>query len=189
MSESFSLAAQRPGRSAMRLFAGSLLVAATVATVMPAFAQGHHGGEGRHAAMGQGGPGPMFGGSPRHIERMLDSVSATDAQKAQVKQITEAARADMKAQHEAGRALREKLRLVMSAATIDTNAAEQLRLQMLTQHDQASKRGMQVMIDVAQVLTPAQRAKLGEQMAKRGERMRDHMQHRMQRDGAATPKS
>ena len=181
MSESLSLAPMRPGRAATRLFVGSLLLAVSAAAVLPAVAQGHHGPGAHHAAMGAG---PMDG-SPRHMERLLASVNATDAQKAQIKQITEAARADMKTQHDAGRALRDKLRVVMSAPTIDTNAAEQLRLQMVAQHDQLSKRRMQVMLDVAQVLTPEQRAKLGEQMAKRGERMRDHMQHRSPRDGAA----
>lgn len=176
MSESFTLASSRPGLAAKRLFFGSLLLAVSAAAVMPAFAQGHHGPGAHHAAMG-GGPG----GSPRHMERLLSSVNATDAQKAQIKQINDAARADLKAQHEAGRALRDKLRAVMSAPTIDTNAAEQLRLQMVAQHDQVSKRRLQMMLDVAQVLTPEQRAKLAEQMAKRGERMRDHMQ----RDGGA----
>jgi periplasmic protein CpxP/Spy len=188
MSLSTSLAGARPGRSAMRLFIGSLLLATSAAAVLPAFAQGrgHHGGPEAGAMGGPGGPGGPgghggpFGGSPRHMERMLDSVGATDAQKAQIKQIFEASRAEMRKQHEAGRALHDKTRQVLTAPTIDTNAAEQLRLQMMAQHDQASRRMMQTMIDVAQVLTPEQRAKVGEQMAKR----QSQMQERMQRDGA-----
>ncbi|MFG5410434.1 ion channel [Piscinibacter sakaiensis] len=49
---------------------------------------------------------------------------------------------------------------------------EQLRLQMVAQHDQASRKHLQVMLDVAQVLTPEQRAKIGERMAQAGERWR-----------------
>jgi Spy/CpxP family protein refolding chaperone len=188
MSFSKSLTAVRPGRAAMRLFIGSLLVATSAAVVLPAFAQGpgHHGGPG-HGAMGGPGGAGAFGGSPRHMERLLDSVGATDAQKAQIKQILDASRADMRKQHEAARALHDKTRQVLTAPTIDTNAAEQLRQQMLAQHDQASRRGLQTMIDVAQVLTPEQRAKVGEQMAQRQSRMQERMQ-RMQRDGMP-PKS
>jgi periplasmic protein CpxP/Spy len=187
MSSSRSLSALFPARTGMRLFAGSLLLAASAATMLPAFAQGHHGGHGPgHAMMSPGGAGPM-GGSPRHMERMLDRVAATDAQKAQIKQITEASRADMLKQREAGRALHDKLRLALTAATIDTNAVEQLRLQMLAQHDQTSRRGLQTMVDIAQVLTPEQRAKAGELMAQAATKRQERMQ-RYQRDGAA-PKS
>lgn len=177
----------RPQRGAMRLFVGSLLLALSAAAVMPAFADGPGGRHGGPGAAGMGGPGPggPFGGSPRHLERMLDEVGATDAQKAQVKQILDASRADMLKQHEAGRALREKTRQVLTAATIDTNAAEQLRMQMVAQHDQASRRGLQTMIDVAQVLTPEQRAKVGERMARQDARMKERMKERGLRDGAA----
>lgn len=185
MSSSKSLSTLQPGRTAMRLFFGSLLVAASAAAVIPAFAQGHHGGHGPGAGMmGPGAGGPMLGGSPRHMERMLDSVAATDAQKAQIKQIADAARSDMLKQREAGRALHDKMRQALTAATIDTNAVEQLRLQMLAQHDQASRRGLQTMVDIAQVLTPEQRAKVGEQMAKMASMRQERMQ-RYQRDGAA----
>lgn len=186
MSSSKSLSATHPGLAAMRLFFGGLLVAASAAAVMPAFAQGHHGGPGP-GMMGPGAGGPMFGGSPRHMERMLDSVGATDAQKAQIKQIADAARTDMLKQREAGRALHDKMRQALTAATIDTNAVEQLRLQMLAQHDQASRRGLQTMVDIAQVLTPEQRAKIGDQMAKAASMRQERMQ-RFQRDPAA-PKS
>lgn len=186
MSSSKSLSATHPGFTAMRLFFGGLLVAASAAAVMPAFAQGHHGGHGP-GMMGPGAGGPMFGGAPRHMERMLDGVGATEAQKAQIRQIADAARSDMRKQREAGRALHDKMRQALTAATIDTNAVEQLRLQMLAQHDQASRRGLQTMVDIAQVLTPEQRAKIGEQMAKAASMRQERMQ-RFQRDGAA-PKS
>jgi Spy/CpxP family protein refolding chaperone len=170
---------------AMRLFFGSALIAVASAVALPSFAQPGPGGMGP-AGMGPG-PGGPFGGSPRHIDRMLDSVNATDAQRTQIKAILAAAATDMKAQHQAGRALHEKARAIFVAPTIDANAAEQIRLQMLAQHDQMSRKTLQVMLDIAQVLTPDQRAKLGDLMAKRGERMREHMRQRPQ-DGTA-PKS
>ena len=60
-------------------------------------------------------------------------------------------------------------------------AAESLRQQMMAQHDQASRRVTQAMLDVARVLTPEQRAKLGERMRERQAIMKDRME-RMERE-------
>jgi periplasmic protein CpxP/Spy len=137
----------------------------------------HHG---MHDRMGGG---MMFGGSPermsRMIDRMLDGVSASDAQRSQVKQIAIAAAADLKAQAQAGRGLRQRGMQALMAPTVDANAVEQVRQQMLQQHDQMSRRMTQAMLDIARVLTPEQRAKLGERMRDRQARMEDRMQ-RMQ---------
>lgn len=104
--------------------------------------------------------GAPFAG--RMLDRMLDDVSATEAQRTQIKQIAEIAQADLKAQAEAGRALRDKGLALMAAPTLDAVAAESLRQQMMAQHDQASRRMLQVMLDIGRVLTPEQRAKLAE---------------------------
>jgi Spy/CpxP family protein refolding chaperone len=144
---------------------GVLFVAAAGAAVS-AHAQGR-GMEG-----GGGPPGMMmFGGPPEHIARavdhLLDGLSATDAQRGQVKQIAQAAAVDLKAQHEAGRSLRDKGMQIFTAPVIDAAAAESVRQQMLAQHDQASKRTLQAMLEIGKVLTPEQRAKLGERMRQR----------------------
>ncbi|HEY9064008.1 MAG TPA: hypothetical protein VIO33_03435, partial [Burkholderiaceae bacterium] len=59
----------------------------------------------RMEAHGAGGGMMMFGGSPeqiaRHVDHMLDGLNATDAQRTQIKQIAQAAAADLKAQREA----------------------------------------------------------------------------------------
>lgn len=131
------------------------------------------GGPGRHE-----GGAMMLGGSPKHIDRVLDSVDATEAQRTQVQQIAAAARADLKAQREAGRALREQQLQLFAQPTVDANAVEALRRQMLTQHDQASQRITQAMLDVSRVLTPEQRAKLAERAKARAERMQRHQRER-----------
>lgn len=142
------------------------LAVAGAAAVVPLAAQAMPGGH--------GGPGMMGGheghGMGRMLERMLDKVGATDAQRAQIKQITQLAETDLRAQQEAGRALREQALALMSAPTLDAAAAESLRQQMLARHDQSSRRMMQAMLDVGNVLTPAQRSKLAEQMKRFGER-------------------
>ncbi|KQW40565.1 Spy/CpxP family protein refolding chaperone [Rhizobacter sp. Root404] len=163
-----------------RLLAFGVLAAAAASLTLPALAQGHHG---PGMGAGPGGGMMMFGGSPEHVaravDRMLDGLNATDAQRAQIKQIATSAAADMNAQHDAGRDLHERGLQIFTAPVVDANAAEALRQQMTAHHDQANKRMLQAMLDVARVLTPEQRAKLGERMRVRQARMKDRMQ-RMQ---------
>lgn len=147
----------------------SLLVGAAVtAQAQPMMG---HGGPGAHG----GGAGMMFGGG--RMEHVLDAVDATDAQRAQIKTLTDAAMQDLKAQREAGRKLHEQGLALFGAPVVDANAVEALRQQMLAQHDQASKRMSQLMVDVSRVLTPEQRAKFVERMQKRQARMMQRMQH------------
>ena len=164
-----------------RLFASGVVVALSGAFAVGAFAMpdGPMGGHGHH--MGAGGPmgGPM-------MSRMLDSVNATDTQRAQIKQIWKTAFDELKKQRESGQALREQALQLFTQPTVDANAAESLRQQMLAQHDQASKRMTQAMVEAANVLTPEQRTQLGEKMKQR----RDMMEkHRKEREALDPPKS
>jgi len=136
----------------------------------------------------------MFRGSPervgRMVDHMLDGLNATDAQRSQIKQIATAAATDLKAQAEAGRGLRQRAMQAFTAPNVDAAAVEQIRQQMLQQHDQMSRRMTQAMLDVARVLTPDQRARLGERMRDRRARMEDRMkrmQEHMRRDSASAP--
>jgi protein CpxP len=163
-------------RHGMRWLAASVVLAVASTVALSAWAQ--PGGDGPHGGgMGEHG---MFMGSPermaRGIDRMLDGVNATDAQRAQIKQIAQQAAVDLKAQREAGRALHDKSLAIFTAPTVDAAAAESVRQQMLAQHDTASRRMLQAMLDVSRVLTPEQRAKLGEQMKQRQQRMHERMQ-------------
>jgi len=136
----------------------------------------HHDG-GMHGGMGGG---MMLGGSPermgRMIDHMLDGLNASDAQRSQIKQIAASAGAELKAQVQAGRALRQRAMQAFTAPTIDAAAVEQVRAQMVQQHDQMSRRMTQAMLDIARVLTPEQRAKIGERMRDRQARMEERMQ-------------
>lgn len=151
----------------------ALAVSATVA--LSAWARPMHDG----AMGGWGGPGMMMGG--RGVDHMLDGLNASDAQRSQIKQIMQTAAADLKAQRESGRTLRERALQIFTAPTVDAAAAESVRQQMLQQHDQASRRMLQAMLDASKVLTPEQRAKLGERMKQRADAMRERMQ-RMDRE-------
>jgi periplasmic protein CpxP/Spy len=180
-----SNAARPAAQRRLRRVLLATLVAVSSATALSAWAQpmmgGHEGRGGMHGGHegGAGGLGRMF-------DHMLDGLNATDAQRAQIKQIATAAETDLKAQREAGRALHEKQMQIFAAPNVDAAAAEAVRAQLSAQHDQASRRMNQAMLDAAKVLTPEQRAKLGERMKQRQAQMQDRMQ-RMERERAAPP--
>jgi len=162
----------------MRLFLAALLLAVIGGFALTAFAQdGPHGGHGAGHGMFMGSP---LGG--KGLDRMLDSVKATDAQRSQIKQIAQAAAADLKAQRESGKALHEQGMALFTQPTVDANAAESLRQQMMARHDQSSKRMLQAMLDISRVLTPEQRQQLAQQMKQHHEMMQRHMRERQQLD-------
>jgi len=165
-----NLTSLRWNRMAARVLGAGLFVALASGVMLTAEAAPMDGGGGGHPhGVGMGGPmmgGGMLMGGMRG-ERMLDAVNATPEQRTQVKQMIDAARADLQAQHESGRALHQQMRQLFTQPTVDARAAETLRLQMLAQHDQASKRMMQAMLDLSRVLTPEQRAKLAEMASQR----------------------
>ena len=179
-------------RNVVRWVSASVFAMASVVAVSGAHAQPAPDGAGlrgmhHRPPMGRPGMEPgmmMFSGSPEHISRsvdhMLDGLSATDAQRTQVKQIAVAAAADLKAQHQAERGLHDRNLQIFAAPTVDANAAETLRQQMQAQRDQSSRRVLQAMLDVSRVLTPEQRAQLGVRMKQQQAMMQDRMQ-RMER--------
>lgn len=156
-------------------WAAITVIALSATTVgMAAWAHGGPGDRaGAHAGMrGAGAFGPgLFGGPPQRIERaidrMLDGVNATDAQRVQIKKIALATATDLKAQHEANRGLPARGAALFTAPQVDAAAVEQLRQQMVAQHDQMSRRTTQALVDMSRVLTPEQRATLAERMKNR----------------------
>lgn len=175
--------------SQKRRWALGALIAATSASVVlsiSAWAGGHEPGSRlQHHGMGMmGGAGAELGGMPfggRHLQRLLDDAKVTDVQRTQVQQIVDRAQSDLKALHEEGKGLHEQGLKLWAAPKIDACAAEKLRQQMQVHHDKVSKRLMQAMLDVGNVLTPDQRAVVAKQLEKRHEDMMRRMQER--RDG------
>ena len=167
------------GRVRVLMFGTLMAVLATWAMASWAQPMGGHGG---HHEMGGG---MMMGGSPermaRMIDRMLDGLNATDAQRGQIKQIVQVAATDLKSQREAHRTLRQQGMQIFTAPNVDANAAETLRQQMLAQHDQVSRRMTQAMVDISRVLTPEQKAKIAEHLKQRAAKMEERHQ-RMERD-------
>lgn len=152
------------------------------------------GGQGQMMGMGQGGPagmghggmmgqGPMMGGM---LPQMLDRVNATPEQRAKIKQITDSNVGEMRAQREAGRALRDQAMLLFTQPTVDADAVEALRQKQVAMHDAASKRMTLAMLEISRVLTPEQRKQLAEQMTQRRDMMHRHQRERQAIDA---PKS
>ena len=174
-------------RHPLRLLALTAVLAISVTALQSAhaapgaYAGGHRGGHG-------GSHGASFGGegmaSPRQMDRMLDSVDATPEQRAQIKQIVASAREAGRALRAQGQALRDQSAALFAQPDVDARAAEALRQQMLAQHDQASQRRMQTMLDISRVLSPEQRQKLAERMKQRGAMMERHRGERKALDGA-----
>ena len=173
----------RPVR-AMLLVAAVALGAALAQMAVAAPQEGHgpggHGERGGHRAM-MGAEGGMKA-SPRHMERLLDDVKATPEQRAQIKQITDAAHTEMAALRESGRKLHEQDRAHFAQPNVDARGAETLRQQKLAHHDQVSKRMLQMRLDISRVLTPEQRAQMNERMQKRMGMMQRHHQDRSAAD-------
>ena len=151
---------------------GSALFAAVLGTA--ALAAWGQGAPERHM---HGGPGMM--GMPMRghmLEHMLDGVNATPEQRAQIAQITAAAKTDMQGQWQAGRALHTQMMQLLTQPVVDANAVEALRQQMLKQHDTLSKGMTQTMVQIANVLTPAQRSQLAAKIAARAAKMQSKTQ-------------
>lgn len=122
--------------------------------------------------MGMAGEGLPLGGPM--LDRLLDEVQASDAQRDQLHRIAESAQADLKPAADAARADHARMMELFAQPTVDAAAVESLRQKMLARHDQLTRRVNVAMLDAAKVLTPEQR----QQMAGH---MRQFEQHRAER--------
>jgi len=139
----------------------------------PAAAMPAHAGPGMHHRGGAEQPG-----APLLSPRLLEAIGASAEQKAQVRQLQDGAREDLRKLHDEQRTLQRQLADLLHAPKIDAAAAEALRQKQLAVHDAASKRQLQAMLDVGAVLTPEQRQKLAERRQRR-----EQMMERHRRDG------
>jgi periplasmic protein CpxP/Spy len=177
---------QRPAPSALRHLAAFTLVmglagvTADLAQAQPMAGMGGRDDMAGPHAMRHAGYHPQggHGGMMMMSERMLDSVGASAEQKTRVHAILKTAQDEQRQQHESGRAMHQQMMQLLAAPQIDAAAAEALRQQQQARHDAASKRMLQAMLDVQAVLTPEQRAKMGEQLKARQDMMERHHRER-----------
>lgn len=118
------------------------------------------------------GPGPagmQGGGAPapglphgQRLDRLLEDVKATPAQREQIRKILQANRPEPGDRETMMRSYQDQLMQAFVAG--DAKAAETARQQFMSHHDTASRRSVQVMLEVGKVLSPEQRRQLAEQM-------------------------
>jgi Spy/CpxP family protein refolding chaperone len=124
-----------------------------------------------HAAeegFGFGPPAFGGGGTPEQhkafmqhrLDKMLDMLKASDAQRPAIKAIFERMFAEMQPLHQQHKQLHDAIVTAFTADTVDRAAIEKLRLQVTALVDQGSQVFSKALLDAAQVLTPEQRQTL-----------------------------
>ena len=103
----------------------------------------------------------------KSVEWVLSDVGASAEQKQKVAGLAKQALADLVPLREKHQAARKQAIDLLSAAAIDRAALERVRAVELQTGEAASKRLTQALADVAEVLTPEQRAKLRERFDRR----------------------
>jgi protein CpxP len=135
--------------------------------------------------------GPRLERIQNFVRMSLDSVAATSDQEAKVHDIIASAFTDLTPKPEDRMALRKQALDILKAPTVDKAALEKLRTDFVARADAKSKRFMDMVLQIADVLTPDQRAKLAERAdfwAQRGPMMGGgHRHHDGHRDGQGGP--
>ena len=148
------------------------IAALSLGCALPAFAQ--RDGMPPQMAAPMGGP---WHGAPGHaaerVDRLLDGLDIGAAERNRIRQIVQAAAADIAGERDAGRALRQQAMQAFTAPVVDAAAAEQLRQQMIAQHDRISRRRLQALLEISALLTPEQRIAVAQRMERRGAAMHE----------------
>ena len=161
------------GIAALVLAAGLTGAVATQAVSDPGFGRGSwHGPMFGHGMMG----GPMGQGfdpvraearADRMVRHLAIEIDATAEQQEKLRAIVRGAVKDLVPLREKAQAARQQARQLFTQPTIDRAAIEAFRAEQVAQMDAASKRLSQALADAADVLTPEQRQKIGEHVARR----------------------
>jgi Spy/CpxP family protein refolding chaperone len=102
----------------------------------------------------------------RRMQRILDRVGATPAQREQIRAIWSGLRPQLRAERVQHKSLRQQMVAALTAPTINAGEVERLRKQSMASADKISALFTQGMVASAQVLTPDQRKLAGEELAK-----------------------
>jgi Spy/CpxP family protein refolding chaperone len=112
-------------------------------------------------------------------ERWIEELDLTEEQVTQIRAIREGSQDEMQALHDQLRAEREVMHTLMSGtATDDELRSQHQKVQAL--HQEVGDQRFENMLAVRAVLTPEQRAELGDRMEQRREQFRQNRQERRQ---------
>jgi len=113
------------------------------------------------------GHGALMSGNPSHmLKHLYVEIDATDAQKAQIGPLVQQAVTDLLPLHAQLQAARTQALQGLTQPSVDRAALETARQAHLQLADQASKRFVQLVADVGDVLTPQQRTALADHLKK-----------------------
>ena len=136
----------------------AMLAGATLVGGVAAWANGN-GVCGWHHGMTSGQDAADVGAHVDHmLKHLYGEIDATDAQKAQITPMVKQAMNDLLPLHTQLRSAHTQALAALTANPVDRAALETSRVAHLQLADQASKRLVQLMGDVSDVLTPAQRS-------------------------------
>lgn len=145
-----TLKVQRGRRLYMALAGLGAAALVSGAALSTASAHGHRGKRGGHGMM-----------------RVLKHADLTDAQQAKLKTIHEKYKPLFKAERQDSKGTRKGLHALLTSDNPSAAQAEKLRKEFLEHQEQRSAVMRDMMLDVAKVLTPAQRKKLAQKMEER----------------------
>lgn len=94
------------------------------------------------------------------VELVLNDLEATELQQEEIEAILDEGVTDFVSFHDEGRALRDEFHLALQADELDPVEIERIRADMVNVIDRASLRGVEVLLETADVLTPEQREQL-----------------------------
>ena len=100
------------------------------------------------------------------LDALLDRVDATDAQRAQANALAARRSPELFALIQEGRALRTKLKNSLLAEQVDSAAVDRARAELQALTAKASEIGLVSMVELAQLLTPAQRKEIADKLAR-----------------------
>jgi Spy/CpxP family protein refolding chaperone len=116
----------------------------------------------------------------RRTDRMFDRIKATPEQREKIRSFMSNSKVDMRAQQQARMDNQKAMSAALAAPTIDRIAIEKLRSAQLAQVETQSKKRTDIMIAIAEVLSPEQRQEMAKMMTrgdKRGHRGPGHGGH------------
>ncbi len=165
MSNPFDTSLEGPGdngRLTRRAFIGGLFIGALLGVLLTASvdALAQHDGSGRPDFLVSEEFPLAIELYMRQFDGPLDAVGATPQQHEDVKSILRSAGADLMIWVRAYVSTREALVEMLAQPSLDRVALEELRIRTLEHADNASQVAVQVLADVAEVLTPEQRQRL-----------------------------
>lgn len=119
-----------------------------------------------HGMMMSGNPSDMSAHVDHVLKHLYVEIDATDAQKAQIDPLVRQAMSDLMPLHSQAQSAHTQFIQALTQPTLDRNSLEAAREAHMQLAAQASKRFVQLIGDVGDILTPAQRQALANHIQK-----------------------